>query len=124
RVSAVEINIDKNKLTYQVKGQSEAQETGFLDNQGGALMTAIADAKVPNVDVKSRAGSTWWSVLLTLAPFVLIILIWVFLINQMQGGGSKVMSFGKARAKRLTPDAPKITFRDVAGAEEAVEELH
>ena len=45
-------------------------------------------------------------------------------MNQVQGGGSKVMSFGKSRAKRMTPDAPKITFKDVAGVDEAVEELH
>jgi cell division protease FtsH len=45
-------------------------------------------------------------------------------MNQVQGGGSKVMSFGKSRAKRLSVDSPKITFRDVAGADEAVEELH
>ncbi len=124
QVTAVEVNIDKNKVTYHVKDQSESKNTGFLDNQGDALMAAIQDAKVPSVDVQPRAGSTWWSVLLTLAPFVLIILIWIFLINQMQGGGSKVMSFGKAKAKRMSADSPKITFRDVAGADEAVEELH
>ncbi len=45
-------------------------------------------------------------------------------MNQMQGGGSKVMSFGKSRAKRMAPDSPKITFKDVAGVDEAVEELH
>ena len=45
-------------------------------------------------------------------------------MNQVQGGGSKVMSFGKSRAKRMTPDSPKIGFKDVAGADEAVEELH
>jgi len=45
-------------------------------------------------------------------------------MNQMQGGGSKVMSFGKSRAKRVSPDSPKVTFKDVAGADEAVEELH
>ena len=45
-------------------------------------------------------------------------------MNQVQGGGSKVMSFGKSRAKRMTPDTPKIGFKDVAGADEAVEELH
>ena len=45
-------------------------------------------------------------------------------MNQVQGGGSKVMSFGKSRAKRLSVDSPKITFRDVAGVDEAVEELH
>ena len=49
---------------------------------------------------------------------------WIFLMNQVQGGGSKVMSFGKSRAKRMTPDTPKIGFKDVAGADEAVEELH
>ena len=48
---------------------------------------------------------------------------WIFLMNQVQGGGSKVMSFGKSRAKRMTPDAPKIGFKDVAGVDEAVEEL-
>jgi cell division protease FtsH len=57
-------------------------------------------------------------------PFILFFAFWVFLMNQMQGGGSKVMSFGKSRAKRLSVDAPKITFRDVAGADEAVQELH
>ena len=45
-------------------------------------------------------------------------------MNQMQGGGSRVMSFGKSKAKRMSVDAPKITFRDVAGADEAVQELH
>ena len=45
-------------------------------------------------------------------------------MNQMQGGGSKVMSFGKSRAKRMSPDSPKMTYKDVAGADEAVEELH
>ncbi|HEX3255136.1 MAG TPA: ATP-dependent zinc metalloprotease FtsH, partial [Gaiellaceae bacterium] len=48
---------------------------------------------------------------------------WIFLMNQVQGGGSKVMSFGKSRAKRMAPDSPKITFKDVAGVDEAVEEL-
>ena len=44
-------------------------------------------------------------------------------MNQVQGGGSKVMSFGKSRAKRMSPDSPKVTYKDVAGADEAVEEL-
>jgi ATP-dependent Zn protease len=55
---------------------------------------------------------------------VIFIGFWIFLMNQVQGGGSKVMSFGKSRAKRLSVDSPKITFRDVAGVDEAVEELH
>ncbi len=63
------------------------------------------------------------SILTSLLPFVLLFGFWIFLMNQVQGGGSKVMSFGKSRAKRMTPDSPKIGFKDVAGVDEAVEEL-
>ena len=66
-----------------------------------------------------RSGSC-----LDAALFILLFGFWIFLMNQVQGGGSKVMSFGKSRAKRMTPDSPKIGFKDVAGADEAVEELH
>ena len=59
----------------------------------------------------------------SLLPFVLLFGFWIFLMNQVQGGGSKVMSFGKSRAKRMAPDSPKIGFKDVAGVDEAVEEL-
>ena len=75
-------------------------------------------------DSKGTGSSPWWSILTSLLPFVLLFGFWIFLMNQVQGGGSKVMSFGKSRAKRLSVDSPKISFRDVAGADEAVEELH
>ncbi|HEX2495590.1 MAG TPA: ATP-dependent zinc metalloprotease FtsH, partial [Gaiellaceae bacterium] len=74
-------------------------------------------------DSKAVGGSPWWSLLTSLLPFVILIAFWIFLMNQVQGGGSKVMSFGKSRAKRMTPDSPKIGFKDVAGVDEAVEEL-
>jgi cell division protease FtsH len=72
---------------------------------------------------KGVGSSPWWSILTSLLPFVLLFGFWIFLMNQVQGGGSKVMSFGKSRAKRMTPDSPKIGFKDVAGVDEAVEEL-
>ncbi|GIU95562.1 MAG: ATP-dependent zinc metalloprotease FtsH [Gaiellaceae bacterium] len=75
-------------------------------------------------DSKGTGGSPWWALLINILPFVILIAFWIFLMNQMQGGGSKVMSFGKSRAKRMSPDSPKVTFKDVAGADEAVEELH
>ncbi len=96
--------------------------TGYPDDYGAEVTTKIDQAKVP-YRVEGRGGSAWWSFLITLAPFALFFVFWIFLMNQMQGGGSKVMSFGKSRAKRLSVDQPKITFRDVAGADEAVEEL-
>jgi cell division protease FtsH len=75
-------------------------------------------------DVKSKSTSGWLSLLTYILPFIIFIGFWIFLMNQVQGGGSKVMSFGKSRAKRMSVDSPKITFRDVAGVDEAVEELH
>ncbi len=75
-------------------------------------------------EIKGTGGSSLLSLLTYILPFLLFFAFWIFLMNQMQGGGSRVMSFGKSRAKRMSVDAPKITFRDVAGADEAVQELH
>ena len=83
------------------------------------LRTDEIDTKVEGI-----GGSSFLSLLTYILPFVLFFGFWIFLMNQMQGGGSRVMSFGKSRAKRMSVDAPKITFRDVAGVDEAVQELH
>jgi cell division protease FtsH len=72
---------------------------------------------------EGTGGSSLFSILTYILPFILFFGFWFFLVNQMQGGGSRVMSFGKSRAKRMSVDAPKITFRDVAGVDEAVQEL-
>jgi cell division protease FtsH len=76
------------------------------------------------LNIQSKSSNGWLSLLTYILPFVIFIGFWIFLMNQVQGGGSKVMSFGKSRAKRMSVDSPKITFRDVAGVDEAVEELH
>jgi len=78
-----------------------------------------------NVDFNTdiQKSSVWVTLLGTFAPILLMVVFFIFLMNQMQGGGSKVMSFGKSRAKRVSVDQPKITFKDVAGVDEAVEEL-
>jgi cell division protease FtsH len=98
---------------------------GFPDQYTPQLITA-ARTKVPagGFDIQGRASNGWLSLLTYILPFVIFIGFWIFLMNQVQGGGSKVMSFGKSRAKRMSVDSPKITFRDVAGVDEAVEELH
>ena len=75
-------------------------------------------------DIEVPTPSFLLSLIGTLFPFILIVLIFLFLMNQMQGGGSKVMQFGKSKAKLISKDTPKTTFADVAGADEAVEELH
>jgi cell division protease FtsH len=82
----------------------------------------LIKARVP-FDSKGTGGFSWVGALFSLLPFIVLIAFWIFLMNQVQGGGSKVMSFGKSRAKRMAPDSPKIGFKDVAGVDEAVEEL-
>ncbi|MDA4618598.1 ATP-dependent metalloprotease, partial [Enterobacter hormaechei] len=65
----------------------------------------------------------WLAALISWAPFVLLIGFWIFFMRQMQSGGNKALSFGKSRAKLLSSQQKKVTFKDVAGAEEAKEEL-
>lgn len=88
------------------------------------MVDAIDDAKLGKFDDQPASNNFWSSMLSLLIPFVLIGLIFWFLFSRMQGGGSKVMQFGKSKAKLLTKDHPQVTFSDVAGADEAVEELH
>jgi cell division protease FtsH len=75
------------------------------------------------VEVDRQKESVWLSVLFNFLPFLLLIGVFVFFMNHMQGGGNRVLQFGKARPRTLSKDQPKVTFADVAGADEAVEEL-
>jgi cell division protease FtsH len=76
-----------------------------------------------NVDVKEQAVSPWASLLYSWAPFLLVIGFWVFFMRQMQSGGNKALSFGKSKAKLSSSSQKKVTFKDVAGVDEAKEEL-
>ncbi|HEV7205785.1 MAG TPA: ATP-dependent zinc metalloprotease FtsH [Jatrophihabitans sp.] len=67
--------------------------------------------------------NTWLSLLVSLLPILLIVGVLFFVMSQVQGGGNRVMSFGRSKAKLVTKDTPKTTFADVAGADEAIEEL-
>jgi cell division protease FtsH len=124
-VKSVIINTEDTTIDVerQQPGPGQKYTTGYLDNTEPALQRSLDQENVP-YDVKGKGGGGWLSVLTYVLPFVIFLLFWLFIMNQMQGGGSKVMSFGKSRAKRMSVDSPKITFRDVAGVEEAVEELH
>jgi cell division protease FtsH len=98
-------------MGYPTSGNAQPQLITLLGKQG------------ITTKVEGTGGSSFLSILTYILPFLLFFGFWVFLMNQMQGGGSRVMSFGKSRAKRMSVDAPKITFRDVAGVDEAVQEL-
>jgi cell division protease FtsH len=91
----------------------------FADNQ--ELLTKLETAGVTIEAKESRGGFT--SFLVNFVPTLIIIALWIFLFRQMQSGGNRAFSFGKSKAKLLTGDTPKITFADVAGADEAKVEL-
>ena len=123
------VTIDPNKQSITAQIGSNTVTVNYATDQSEfAIEQAMQNPTgtgVPAVTFNSKGigSSPWWSILSSLLPFVLLFGFWIFLMNQVQGGGSKVMSFGKSRAKRMTPDAPKIGFKDVAGVDEAVEEL-
>ena len=83
----------------------------------------VADGTIESYDVEVPRPTFLGSLLGTLLPFLLIIGVFLFLMTRMQGGGGKVMQFAKSKAKQVTKDTPKATFADVAGADEAIEEL-
>jgi cell division protease FtsH len=83
----------------------------------------VRDGQIDKYNVEVPKPSLLGSILATFLPFVLIILLFLFLMNQVQGGGGRVMQFAKSKAKLISKDMPKTTFADVAGCQEAIEEL-
>src|SRR5215218_4599609 len=122
KVKEATLSTKNNRIDVEDTSGAKYQ-TAYPDNTEQNLVNTLREENV-KFDVKAKSGSGWITALTYILPFVIFLLFWLFIINQMQGGGSKVMSFGKSRAKRMSVDAPKITFRDVAGVDEAVEELH
>ncbi len=86
-------------------------------------MITLLRQKGVAIKVKDNQGGTWSGWLFTLAPMLLILGLWIFMLRQMQMGGNKALSFGKSRARLLSMQQKKVTFKDVAGADEAKEEL-
>jgi cell division protease FtsH len=85
----------------------------------------VEDLQAAGVDLSAdpQKGSAFLGVILNLLPILLLIGIFLFIFHQGQGGGNRVMSFGRAKARQVTKDQPKTTFEDVAGVDEAIEEL-
>ena len=123
---------EERKLTVLDEDQ---KVTGLLKRDGGNteefeyfytqqtdVAATLNEADIA-FDVDPQNTGFWLSLLATLGPIFLIIILFLFIMSSMQGGGNRVMSFGKSRAKRMTKDQPKVTFNDVAGAQEAVQEL-
>ncbi|MCW2640130.1 MAG: cell division protein FtsH [Dactylosporangium sp.] len=88
------------------------------------LNTLKSQEKISNWDTKVTRDSVVVGLLVNLLPIAVLVVLLLLFMSQMQGGGSRVLNFGKSKAKLLSKDTPKTTFADVAGADEAVEELH
>ena len=127
KVSSATIT-DKNQTIQITTDNGQRYQASWVSGQGHslqqALQTQVQLHKLPKgYNVVVPSGNSVLGLIIGFLPYVLIILFFFFLLNQMQGGGSRVMNFGKSKAKLITKDTPKTTFADVAGADEAIEEL-
>jgi cell division protease FtsH len=127
-VKSLSVHVSSNTVNLTTT-DGRHYTVGYPDQYATTLIGDVQKAEQNGLsptafDIQGKQSSGWLSLLTYILPFVIFIGFWIFLMNQVQGGGSKVMSFGKSRAKRMSVDSPKITFRDVAGVDEAVEELH
>src|SRR5450830_1342863 len=108
-------------LTAAFGDKGKRVEFFYVTPQGPDVVAAVKAAKLAKGYNGINSQTAWWVTILgTFLPFLVIIGLFWFLMMNAQGGGSKVMSFGKSRAKLVSPEAPQVTFADVAGADEAV----
>jgi cell division protease FtsH len=122
QVDSAEFNPSKRAVTFKLTDGKKGT-VHYPSDQNAPVLTKLLQDNHVQYDSKGTGNWSWIGFFTSLLPFVLLFAFWIFLMNQVQGGGSKVMSFGKSRAKRMAPDSPKIGFKDVAGVDEAVEEL-
>ncbi|WP_425556099.1 ATP-dependent zinc metalloprotease FtsH [Glycomyces endophyticus] len=116
------ILLDKEQLVQLTLNSGDQVEAYLPAGMMETVATELEEAGV-KFDTEVNETSVFVSFLLSLLPIVLIVLLLLFFMSQMQGGGSRVLNFGKSKAKMVSKDTPKTTFDDVAGADEAVEEL-
>jgi cell division protease FtsH len=119
--------IDKEQRIELTTVDGERYEAYWVEDQGGELAAQLQEnsegGALAAYNVEVPQDNMWVTALFYFIPVLIIIGFFLFIWSQMQGGGSRVMSFGKSKAKLITKDMPKSTFADVAGADEAIEEL-
>jgi cell division protease FtsH len=109
-----------NHVTYTLKDSAQIQRTYIVEYPD--LVKTLKERGV-RIAVKPPDANPWYAVFLQWVPMLLFIGVWIFFMRQMQGGGAKALSFGKARARLVSEKQNKVTFQDVAGVDEAKEEL-
>ena len=119
---------DRDQVLELVLKNGDTVRSTYVSGQGIVLqeilqVKADSGALPGGYNVVVPSENIFFTLIISLIPFILLVLIMVFIFSQMQGGGSKLMQFGKSKAKLISKDMPQTTFADVAGAAEAVEEL-
>jgi cell division protease FtsH len=120
KVANVVINSATGDVTGHYKTGDEFRST--VPPNYNDFLTLLLDKGV-GARVEKDTGGNWTNILFNFLPFALIIGFWIFMMRQMQSGGNKALSFGKSRARLHSSQQKKVTFKDVAGVEEAKEEL-
>jgi len=124
-VKDVTIYLSQNSAEIQGTTRDGSKFKGvIIANAAIPDIAKLLDSKNIYYNYREVKDANWISFLVNLAPFVLLIAFWIFMMRQMQAGGNKALSFGKSRARLLTAQQKKATFKDVAGIDEAKEELY
>jgi cell division protease FtsH len=116
------VTITGNEITGSMKGAEDANFRTYAPPQYEGLANKLIDRQVM-VTAKEPTTSPWAALLYSWAPILLMIGFWIFFMRQMQSGGNKALSFGKSKAKLSSSAQKKVTFKDVAGVDEAKDEL-
>jgi cell division protease FtsH len=117
-------SIKDSKQQIQITTKSGAKYSASFATQQALPLANSLNAKNVNYTVNVDHGNVLLSAALGILPILLVVGLLLFFMNSMQGGGNRVMNFGKSKAKLVSKDTPKTTFADVAGANEAIEELY
>ena len=107
----------------RIEGDSSSGKFQTTIPQDYPKVYDLLTAQGVKVNVKDQASLGFWSVFWRVSPLVLIVVFWIFMMRQLQAGGNRALTFGKSRARLLTAQQKKVTFKDVAGVDEAKEEL-
>ncbi len=116
-----DVTITNDELHGHYRNKTELFNTTVPANYPDMYKT-LQEEKV-NITLNNANGNSWLPILINFSPLLALFAIWFFMVRQMQNGGNKAMSFGKSRARLLSMQQKKVTFKDVAGVDEAKEEL-
>jgi cell division protease FtsH len=123
QVKTAQVEVDE--LVYNITGElSDGSQYATTVSKESNVVQILRDNKKVEYQVDEVKPPPWWmSLLSTLFPIIILIAFLIFIMNQSQGGGNRVMQFGRSKARLMTGEEVKITFEDVAGADEAKEEM-